>query len=56
MTIAAKITEIAKYVEPNPFVIATAVASAHTIAECELGIPPLLTMRLRSSPLPRHKE
>jgi len=31
---------------------ATAVASAHDHAECELGIPPLLTMILKSSPFP----
>jgi hypothetical protein len=43
---------MAKYVEPRPFVIAIAVAKALTIAECALGIPPLLKKKARSSPFP----
>jgi hypothetical protein len=52
ITIEAKITEIAKNTEPKPSVIATAVANALTIAEWALGMPPLLTKKLRSIPLP----
>ena len=40
MTINAKITLMAKIAESNPYCLPVDVASAQTVAECELGIPP----------------
>src|SRR5437870_4602367 len=49
MTIRLKYTVTAKRTEPNPSRIPTAVESAATPAECELGMPPVSTMRRKLS-------
>ena len=51
MTIIARMAETANWKLPPPYWIPAAVARAQTVAEWELGIPPLPTSRSASKVL-----